>query len=95
MLQALGQHQPHPDKPALLLSCSPLMSECLVYSDLKLRLARMWGSHVSKVVIAALGSMSAKLKSYLIQVEIDYHISILHKSAVLGTVHTLGKVLSI
>ena len=61
---------------------------------------RMWGLPVSKVkvipvVIRALGSIPMELRSYLDQLDIDYDISILQKSAVLGTAHILRKELSV
>ena len=64
------------------------------YCELKVEVARMWGLPFSKVkvipvVIVALGLIPMKLRSYLDQLDIDYNINILQKSAVLGTAHLL------
>ena len=47
---------------------------------------------VVPVVIGALGSIPLKLKSYLCQLDVDCNISVLQKSALLGTAHILRKV---
>ena len=66
------------------------------YSELRLKVARMWNKKmvVVLIIIGALGSVPNDLQSYLKQLDIPYDLNTLQHSVQLGTANILRKVLS-
>ena len=62
------------------------------YSDLRLQIARMWD--VKAIIIGALGSVPKDIHHYLKLLDIDFNLSILQQSVLLGTAHILRNVLA-
>ena len=62
------------------------------FSDLRLQIARMWD--VKAIIIGALGSVPKDIHHYLKLLDIDFNLSILQQSVLLGTAHILRKVLA-
>jgi hypothetical protein len=67
----------------------------LKYKDLITEIQRMWNvkTKVTPVVIGATGTISKSIRKYLSSVPEKHDIKELQKTAILGTAHTLRKVL--
>ena len=66
------------------------------YQELKREIKRMWNIRSIKVipvVVGALGSTSKKLKKYIEELGVFINTALLQKTALLGTVRILRKVL--
>jgi hypothetical protein len=67
----------------------------LKYRDLIIEIQRMWNvkTKVKPVIIGATGNTSKSFRKYLSSIPGKHDIKELQKTAVLGTAHTLRKVL--
>jgi hypothetical protein len=67
----------------------------LKYKDLIIEIQRMWNikTKVTPVIIGATGTISKLFRKYLSSVPGKHDIKELQKTAILGTAHTLRKVL--
>jgi hypothetical protein len=67
----------------------------LKYKDLIIEIQRMWNvkTKVTPVIIGATGTISKSIRKYLSSVPGKHDIKELQKTAILGTAHTLQKVL--
>jgi hypothetical protein len=67
----------------------------LKYKDLTIEIQRMWNvkTKVTPVIIGATGTVSKSYRKYLSSVPGKHDIKELHKTAILGTAHTLREVL--
>ena len=67
------------------------------YTDLKLEVSKIWNcsSKVIPVIVGALGSVTKNLEKHLKSIEVDCKISVIQKSALLGTANILRKFLSV
>ena len=64
----------------------------LKYKDLKIEIQRMWNVK-TKVIIWATGTISKSFRKYVSNIPGKNEVKELHKTAILGTVHILRKVL--
>jgi hypothetical protein len=66
----------------------------LKYKDITTEIQRMWNvnAKVIPVIIGATGTISKSLRKYL-SISGKHEVKELHKTAILGTAHTLRKVL--
>jgi hypothetical protein len=67
----------------------------LKYKDLIIEIQRMWNvkTKVTPVIIGATGTVSKSFRKYLSSIPGKHDIKELQKTAILGTAHTLRKVL--
>ena len=67
------------------------------YTDLRLEVSKIWNcsSKVIPVIVGALGLVTKNLEKYLKSLEVDCKISVIQKSALLGTANILRKFLSV
>jgi hypothetical protein len=67
----------------------------LKYKDLITEIQRLWNvkTKVTPVIIGATGTVSESFRKYLSSVPGKHNIKELQKTAILGTAHTLRKVL--
>ena len=67
----------------------------LKYKDLTIKIQRMWNvkTNVIPIRIGASGTISKSFRKYLSNVPGKHQIKEIQKTAILGTAHTLGKVL--
>jgi hypothetical protein len=67
----------------------------LKYKDLVIEIQRMWNvkTKVTPLIIGATGTISKSLRKYLSSIPGKHNIKELQKTAILGTAHTLRKVL--
>jgi hypothetical protein len=67
----------------------------LKYKDLIIEIQRMWNvkTKVMPVIIGATGTISKSFRKYLSSIPGKHDIKELQKTAILGTAHTLRKVL--
>jgi len=67
----------------------------LKYKDLTIEIQRMWNvkAKVIPVIIGATGTISKSLRKYLSNISGKHEVKELQKTAILGTAHTLRKVL--
>jgi hypothetical protein len=67
----------------------------LKYKDLRIEIQRMWNAKTKEipVIIEATGTISKSFTKYLSNVPGKHEIKELQKTAILGTAHTLRKVL--
>jgi hypothetical protein len=67
----------------------------LKYEDLIIEIQRMWNvkTKVTPVIIGATGTISKSFRKYLSSIPGKHDIKELQKTAILGTAHTLRKVL--
>jgi hypothetical protein len=67
----------------------------LKYKDLIIEIQRMWNvkTKVTPVIIGATGTISKSFRKYLSSIPGKHDIKQLQKTAILGTAHTLQKVL--
>jgi hypothetical protein len=67
----------------------------LKYKDLTIEIQRMWNvkTNLIPVIIGATGTISKSFRKYLSNVPGIHEVKELHKTAILGTAHTLRKVL--
>jgi hypothetical protein len=67
----------------------------LKYKDLIIKTQRMWNvkTRVTPVIIGATGTISNSFRKYLSNIPVKHDIKELQKTAILGTAHTLRKVL--
>ena len=70
-------------------------STCIIIIDLAREVGRMWGvrAKVVPVVIGALGTVPLRLKVSLKALGVDISISLIQKSALLGSARILRRVL--
>ena len=68
----------------------------LKYKDLTIEIQRMWNvkTKVILVIIGATGTISNSFRKYVSNVLENHEVKELQKTAILGTVHVLGKVLT-
>jgi hypothetical protein len=70
----------------------------LKYKDLTIEIQRMWSVRVKTrlipVIIGATGTMSKSFRKYVSNITGNHEVTELHKTAILGTAHTLRKVLT-
>jgi hypothetical protein len=68
----------------------------LKYKDLTIGIQRMWKvkTRVIPVIIGATGTISKSFRKYISNVPGNHEVKELQKTAVLGTAHTLRKVLT-
>jgi hypothetical protein len=71
------------------------VEKILKYKDLTTEIQRMWNvkTNVIPVIIGATGTISKSFRKYLSNVPGKHEIKELQKTAILGTAHTLRKVL--
>ena len=69
--------------------------EITKYKDFTIEIQRMWNvkTNVIKVIIGATGTISKSFRKYLSNIPGKHEIKELQKTAILGTAHTLRKVL--
>jgi hypothetical protein len=69
--------------------------QILKYKDLTTEIQRMWNvkTKVTPVIIGATGTIPKSFRKYFSSVPEKHDIKELHKTAILGTAHTLRKVL--
>ena len=67
----------------------------LKYKDLTIEIHRMWNvkAKMIPVIIGATGTISKSFRKYVSNIPGRYEVKELHKTAILGTAHTLRKVL--
>jgi hypothetical protein len=67
----------------------------LIYEDLIAEIRRMWNvkTKVTPIIIGATGTISKSFRKYLSSIPGKHDIKELQKTAILGTAHTLRKVL--
>ena len=67
----------------------------LKYKDLAIGIQRMWNvkTNVIPVIIVATGTISKTFRKYLRNIPGNHEVKELQKTAILGTVHILRKVL--
>ena len=67
----------------------------LKYKDLTIEIRRMWNvkTKVIPVIIGATGTISKSFRKYVNNIPGIHEVKELQKTAILGTVHTLRKVL--
>ena len=67
----------------------------LKYKDLTIEIQRKWNvkTKVIPVIIGATGTVSKSFRKYVSNITGKYEVKELQKTAILGTAHTLGKVL--
>jgi hypothetical protein len=67
----------------------------LKYKDLTIELQRMWNvkTRVIPVIIGATGTISKSFRKYVSTIPGNHEVRELQKTAILGTVHILRKVL--
>ena len=67
----------------------------LKYKDLTIEIQRMWNvkTKVIPVLIVATGTISKSFRRYVSNIPGNLEVKEIHKSAILGTVHILRKVL--
>jgi hypothetical protein len=67
----------------------------LKYKELTIEIQRMWNvkTKVTPVIIGATGTISKSFRKYLSSIPGKHDIKELQKTAILGTAHTLRKVL--
>jgi len=67
----------------------------LKYKDLTIGIKRMWNvkTKVIPVIIGATGTIAKSLRKYVSNITGNYKVKELQKTAILGTAHTLRKVL--
>ena len=65
------------------------------YKDLTIEIQRMWNvkTKVIPVIIGATGTISKTFRKYVSNIPGNHEVKELQKTAILGTVHTLRKVL--
>jgi hypothetical protein len=65
------------------------------YKDLRTEIQRMWNvkTNVTPVIIGATGTISKSFRKYMSNVPGNHEIKELQKTAILGTAHTVYKVL--
>ena len=68
----------------------------LKYKDLTIEIQRMWNvkTRVKPVIIGATGTISRSFRKYVSDVPGNHDVKELQKTAILGTAHILGKVLT-
>jgi hypothetical protein len=68
----------------------------LKYKDLTIEIKRMWNvkTKVIPVTIGATGTISKSFRKYVSNIPGNYEVKELQKTAMLGTAHILGKVLT-
>jgi hypothetical protein len=68
----------------------------LKYKDLTIEIQRMWNvkTNVIPVIIGATGTISKSFRKYLSNIPGIHEVKELQKTAILGTAHTLRKVLT-
>jgi hypothetical protein len=68
----------------------------LKYKDLTIEIQRMWNvkTRVIPVIIGATGTISKSFRKYVSNIPGNHEIRELQKTAILGTAHTLRKVLT-
>jgi hypothetical protein len=69
--------------------------QILKYKDLIIEIQRMWNvkTKVTTVIIGATGIISKSFRKYLCSIPGKHDIKELQKTAILGTAHTMRKVL--
>jgi hypothetical protein len=79
----------------LCTDCTALL-EILRYNDLAMDIQRMWNvkTEVVPVKMGATGTISKSFRKYLSSVPGKHEVKQLQKTAILGTAHTLRKVLT-
>ena len=67
----------------------------LKYKDLKIEIQRMWNvkTKAMRVIIGANGTVSKSFRKYVSNIPGKHEVKELQKTAILGTAHTLRKVL--
>ena len=67
------------------------------YQDLRIELQKVWNVKVVviRVVIGALGTMSKRMHQYIKQIDLPADVISIQKTAILGTVYILRRVLGI
>ena len=67
----------------------------LKYKDLTIEIQRMWNvkTKVTPVIIGATGTISKSFRKYVSNIPGKHEVKELQKTAILGTAHTLRKVL--
>ena len=67
----------------------------LKYKDLTIEIQRMWNvkTKVIPVIIGATGTISKTIRKYVSNIPGKHEVKELQKTAILGTAHTLRKVL--
>ena len=65
------------------------------YKDLRTEIQRMWNvkTKVIPVIIGVSGTISKSFRKYVSNIPGNHEVKEIHKSAILGTVHILRKVL--
>jgi hypothetical protein len=68
----------------------------LKYKDLTIEIKRMWNvkTKVIPVIIGATGTISMSFRKYVSNIPGNHEVKVLQKTAILGTVHMLQKVLT-
>jgi len=68
----------------------------LKYKDLTIEMQRMWNvkTKVIPVIIGATGTISKSFRKYVNNIPGNHEVKRLQKTAILGTAHILGKVLT-
>jgi hypothetical protein len=68
----------------------------LKYKDLTIEIQRMWNvkTKVIPVIISGTGTISKSFRKYVSNIPGNHKIKELQKTAILGTAHILGKVLT-
>jgi len=68
----------------------------LKYKDLTIEIQRMWNvnTKVIPVIISATGTISKPFRKYVSNIPGNHEVKELQKTAILGTVHILRKVLT-
>jgi len=67
----------------------------LKYKDLTIEIQRKWNlkTKVIPVIIGATGTISKSFRKYVSNIQINHEVKELQKTAILGTAHTLRKIL--
>ena len=70
--------------------------EILEYKDLTIEIQRMWNvkAKVIPVIIGGTGTISKSFRKYVRNIPGNHEVKELQKTAILGTAHILGKVLT-
>jgi hypothetical protein len=65
------------------------------YKDLTIEIQRIWNvkTKVTPIITGVTGTISISFRKYLTNIPVKHDIKELHKTAILGTVHVLRKVL--
>jgi hypothetical protein len=72
-----------------------IINKILKYKDLTIEIQRMWKvkTRVIPVIIGVTGTISKSLRKYISNIPGNHEVKDLKKTAILGTVHILQKVL--